>query len=487
MKKYTINAKRSNFGCPKGSEVMEALESGKKLDPKKITILTAPGKSTQVKLCMGKAEARNAFANVIGVTDDTGAAQAATVLEDTVKIGYDVTEISLQGGVIQVKLDELAPVTVTGDLRADVAALADDIVARGINSRAEIDEKISEMRKNRVSDGTIIKVLKSAGYKAMDDQVIHPRTMYVDPNPNEKPSVMAKCLVMALSSHRFIAEGDKSVGKNVMTEELAWLLNLRYSIKTMSRYLTYEDIFGNMKTEAPELAIMDDGDAVDLAKAAVLANVAEAKPNAAMISDAARFEVLRAKAATIRLTREITDFTKWIIDGGMMCLNEVNLADPNFLASFVNQLTDGTGFIEIAGVGRAYLNEKAILVGNRNKGYTGTQTGNEATMSRFPVVRFDYPTSIKDILKSAVKTPLDDAYLTQCDNFYVKCRAAVQKKQISNQSLNIRGFVAALEAVAQFSGDMPLNEALKLCVIYLVESDEEQAALIQMMADVVNL
>lgn len=488
---FNVTIRKTNFNCPKGSEVLDTLSSGK--DIGKITFVFGgvggTSATTLVHACIGNANQSNVFGRVQAVVDaKTGEPYSASVLEEAARTGYRAYGARLSGtpNTIMCVFEALEPEG--GDVAGAplVTKLVEDIIARGVNTRQDIETKVAQMRKNRVPDAAIVKVLSSPGYKEYNPDAACPRTFYVDPNPDENPSIMTTCLVMCLAVKRFIAEGDKSVGKNVMTEELAWLLNLKYSIKTMSRGLTYEDIFGNMKTQMPELASMDDKEAKELAEAALLLKI-QGEGAIVSLDDAARFEVLRAKAATIQLTREITDFTNWIMYGGMMCLNEVNLADPNFLASFVNQLSDGTGFIEIAGVGRVYLNEKAVLVGNRNKGYTGTQEANEATMSRFPVIKFAYPTSIKNILKSAVKHKLDDAYFSQCDKLYKAFRAAVQKNLVSNQALNIRGFVAALESVAQFPGVMTLNNALRVCVVYLVEQDEEQAALIQTLDDTVSI
>jgi len=525
---YNVTVRKVSFDCPKGPEVLKTLSEGGTV--RKVTFIPSGKGTPQMRACAGSAVKENVFGRVESVYDN-GAKTNVTpsTLEDALKIGYKVKglKIGASKDTFELVFEEMEPDGKVTEDSSELEKVMADIVKRGVNSKQDLDAKVEQMRKNRVPETAILKVLTSPGYEEFDPDVSCPKTFYVDPDPKRMPSIMTTCLVLAVSVKRFIAEGDKSVGKNVMTEELAWLLNLKYSLKTMSRGLTYEDMFGNMRTEQPELASMSDEESTRLALAGIcvdkygmkagevletlgLTGARTAGPKkaaaedadahkAAVVADliskgadveltnAARFEMLKAKAATIQLKREITDFTDWIANGGMMCLNEVNLADPNFLASFVNQLTDGTGFLEISGLGRVRLNDKAVLVGNRNKGYTGTQEANEATMSRFPVVKFDYPASIENILKSAVKHRLDGVYFQQCDTLYVKLRESVRQNLISNQALNIRGFVAALESVAQFPGVMTLNEALRVCVVYLVEQDVEQSALIQTLNDVVNL
>ena len=80
----------------------------------------------------------------------------------------------------------------------------------------------------------------------------------------------------------------------------------------------------------------------------------------------------------------------------------MNMAEANFLASFVNQITDGSGFIDIQGYGRININPDCVLIGTQNANYTGTCEQNDATMSRFACISFGYPNSIRRMIESVV-------------------------------------------------------------------------------------
>ena len=122
----------------------------------------------------------------------------------------------------------------------------------------------------------------------------------------------------------------------------------------------------------------------------------------ATVEKAAKYEYLRAKASSVSIVQEESCLVEWIKNGGVMCFNEMNMAEANFFASFTNQLTDNTGFIDIPGYGHLEINPDCILIGTQNADYTGVCEQNDATMSRFGCIQFPYPKSIKAQLEATV-------------------------------------------------------------------------------------
>lgn len=464
---YEITVKKGRIGFPKGTSVFTALAAG--TVPEEITLLPPGESSVGIKVCTGEAKKENAFGLVDSIIEaGTGRRCAATEIVNALGKGYALKDLKIGSSenFASVTFEALEPDGVSVTTGSDeLTALMHDIEARGVDSMASLEEKRDEMLRNGASENIVKKVFSFPGYAKANDRALRPRTMFRTPaetlemaKKTKTPTLFARTLMHAVSSKREIFVGPKSVGKNVLSEEIAWLLNDGYDIMTITMSMTSEDVFGNMKTVEPEIAKMDQSEVLRLAKAAVMANMIESGAKCE-IEDAARFEALRAQAATVRITREITEVTRAFMEGDVLSLNEMNMGSANTLSLF-NQITDGTGFVEIGGIGRVYINDATVIIGNMNPNYAGAQDMNEALISRFPIVFFEYPKSVNDILHAAVKTPLDEIYFDQCDALYKVLKSSVEDKVISDRALNIRGFVSALEEVGQFPGDMQLKTAL---------------------------
>ena len=464
---YELTIKRGRIGFPKGATVFTALAGGSA--PEEISMLPSGESSVGVKICAGEAKKENAFGMVDSIVEKvTGRRCSATEIEKAIKRGYALKDlkISTAENFATVTFEALEPDGVSAVTGSDrVTERMKELEKNGIDSMASLQEKVDEMRINGVSDNIILKVLNFPGYEKANDRSFRPKTMFRTPAEEleaarnlGEPTLFARTLMHAVKSKREIFVGPKSVGKNVLSEEIAWLLNVGYDIMTITMSMTSEDVFGNMTTVEPEIAKMDRDEIIRLAKAAIMANMIDAGAEAE-IEDAAKFEALRAQAATVRITRSITEVTRAFMEGDVLSLNEMNMGSANTLSLF-NQVTDGTGFVEIGGIGRVHINRATVIIGNMNPNYAGAQDLNEALISRFPIVFFQYPKSIGEILHSAVKTPLDEIYFEQSDALYKVLKSSVEDKVISDRALNIRGFVAALEEVGEFPADMKLKAAL---------------------------
>ena len=346
-------------------------------------------------------------------------------------------------------------------------ALKDKIVAEGICSAEQLEFNIKVMQENRCPEDLIIAVLKR--YRKTDRPAHRPKVVYVDPDPESKEtSNLALLLLNSIMGSATILEGDKSVGKNVCAETAAMVLNETYDMKSFTRSLRADDMYGNRETDNSASGMITE----DLAEAYLRFQQGETN----WLGEAAKYEAYKAKAASVMITQEISPFCRWLREGGVFVFNEMNMAEANFFSSFTNQITDNSGFLDVPGVGRIDINPNCILIGTQNADYTGVCDQNGATMSRFGCIAFDYPASIKSQLMAAVtketREALDEKYFTQTDTWYKALLHSVRNNLIENDCLNIRGCVRALDAVAKVPGMVTLKKELMIHVVNTCPKDD---------------
>ena len=97
---FNVTIRKTNFNCPKGSEVLDTLSSGK--DIGKITFVFGgvggTSATTLVHACIGNANQSNVFGRVQAVVDaKTGEPYSASVLEEAARTGYRAYGARLSG------------------------------------------------------------------------------------------------------------------------------------------------------------------------------------------------------------------------------------------------------------------------------------------------------------------------------------------------------------------------------------------------------
>ena len=320
--------------------------------------------------------------------------------------------------------------------------------------------------------------------------------------------IIAEGLRAAVGRHAIICEGEKSVGKNVYLETLAWLLNMPMYLITFSRQMSPSSVYGEKTTDnsaAKKLAefdpeILEKADRVneklkfslnllykqglDANKAMEAATEALPEEDKDVLKKASEFKKLQAQSASVNIIIDASELYDWLEDGGLMCFNEMNMAEANFFASFTNQLLDGTGFLFIPGRGEVPINKDCVLFGTQNADYQGVEQQNEATMSRFGCLYFEQPETIKAQLVAAVTSALkkdgfdgvtlDKKYYDESEKYYIQCRSAVRQSTVTNACLNIRGYVRALTEVAESDGRARLSRQVEIQVINTCPFDERE-------------
>lgn len=532
-KTYRIEIKKTATGCGAGKEILDqlrALPEGSTL-PVKVVI----GKEIHAgQLYVYREEEKwqtNGIGIVKSVVSEGGETLDTADLQLLAEAGnYELFLGSASGsnisGSLTVLLDDAK--TVTGAATPEsIRKAADEAIEKGFVSREEMDARLAYMAENHVPVNLQAKVI--SGYRLYNKPAHKPSCLYQDPYLDadlrrKREGKVTSALRDALARNGVICEGDKSVGKNVFLETIAWLLNMPMYLITFSKYMSPSAVFGEKTTDNTAAELLENFDSDILREArrirekhrdsfmtkllkTVLNGIyafiicrllgkgtadAEAKlewpdekyskKELEILSREAEFEKLKALAATVHIKIDASELYDCLIDGGVIIFNEVNMAESNFLASFTNQLLDGTGFLFIPGRGEVPIHRDFVLFATQNADYEGTMQQNEATMSRFGCLHFPQPESIKrqiiaatasSIRKHGSAASLDAKYFTQCESFYKMCRGAVKNGQLSNSCLNIRGYVRALTNVAlDEDGTCTLKQQVEEHVINTCPVDE---------------
>lgn len=475
-KEMTLEIKKTAL-YRKGSEIIKMLDEMNAGDtlPVKV-LLSVNGNSGTLEAYVDEVAKPNAI-GMVQTSDEL--IEVMHDIEDE-KCSYVLQLVGHNGNLMQGNL-KLTYVQ-NKEVRVDTSVFDDlknKIVSEGICSAEDLERNINVMKAHRCPDELIRTVLSS--YRKYEKRACVPKTIYIDPNPKSKEaSLFSLCLLNTMIGAATIYEGDKSVGKNVCAETVAMVLNMPYYMITFNRGMTADDIYGTKSTDNSAASMLTE----DMAEDYLRCQMGE---QAFDMRSAATFEYLKAKAASVSIVQEQSCLVEWLKNGGVMCFNEMNMADANFFASFANQITDGSGFIDIPGYGNVKINKDCILIGTQNAEYTGTCEQNDATMSRFGCIQFDYPSSIKAQLQAVVgKDTLDSKYFTQTDDFYKVLLKAVHKGQVDNSCLNIRGFIRALLATAKIPGLTTLRQQIGIHVINTCPIDD-RATLTTQLNEIVQL
>ena len=371
--------------------------------------------------------------------------------------------------IIKTIIAAAAPAS-TGDLSKFEAEI-ERIVNAGIHPREEMELMLQSMKQNELSDAEIFACL--AEHTCKRPGVRKPKAIYQKVG-NEYH--MRRMVQRAIRGRSFILEGGQSVGKNVAAETLCWWLNRPWFLVTMGSDMSTDDIYGGKSTDNTASNMLT----LDLAKKAMSGNQ-EAQ---------VLYDLYKAKAASVQIVMDESEFCRWLEEKSangdslpaVFILNEMNMGDPNLLASVFNQVLDGTSFIAVPGRGRLNVNPRSFIIGTQNPGFEGTQNGNQATISRFGVFKFGYPANIIAPLHAglgAFAEKVSGAIYNQVNKLYMETLAAVQSGEVSDACLNIRGYVAAIEDAVTW--DDSLSEHILINVVNGCPV-EDQAVLAQKVA-----
>jgi len=339
------------------------------------------------------------------------------------------------------------------DFSKEIEEVSKEKIDAGIISKEDLDRNIEVMRNNHVSEKLIYEAIKR--YEKQEVPVRVPKTFYREMDKDSRN--FSNLVASSLCGQANILKGEKSTGKNACAETLAMVLNLPYYCIGLNSQTYDEEMTGTKNTDNSDADLIT----LELAEAYLIYNnpvVFEAFSQDLkdeIQKKATKYQAIKDKCASVRIVYETTPYINWLENGGVLCINEINMGAPNFLQKFLNSILDNTGFIEIAGYGRVNVHKNCVLIGTENENYIGTNRMNEATLSRFGSLIFENPEDITDIIKAGVEDYVDieEREYKMCNLFFN------QMKKIAEQTgdfeaVSIRGLIAAINQYAMSGEDL---------------------------------
>ena len=510
---------RTKSTCPAKDAILKAIDSSNGTAAKVKTVISLDKEDGLYPLYIDDIRDENLYGMVKEFEGEMDDDLMKKIVNENI---YNIILTGRKGnnitGILEINQNIISAEDKPSDIPEPVQKVLDKKVAEGIVTKEEGLERIRYMMKYHVDTYLMTRVVKK--WRKYKKAAEYPDCIYVDPFferslKKHQESLISELLRCAIYGIGMVFEGEKSVGKNVCAETIAWLLGMPVRILTCDRQMTPSSIYGEKTTDNsaikrireldPEtLVLAEMGNQLrktflmDYCKTNMAAkeidwesfnNSIEEKipaPLKRAMRLEAEFKKASAEAASTSIIIEDSELVEWLMDGGVFILNEMNLGDPNLLASFLNPILDGTGYLTVPGRGEIPVNPDCVMIGTQNPDYVGCEMQNEATMSRFACERFEQPATIKNILNTAVVSELkkhgfeekiDPKYINQVDSFYIACSKAVEEGLLTNSSLNIRGYVRALTIVYESYGYSSLARQIELHVLNTCPTHEAQSLL----------
>lgn len=236
------------------------------------------------------------------------------------------------------------------------------------------------------------------------------------PNPHffySGDEILREATSAILAGKNILLVGDKSTGKNVLAENLAYLFkrplwNLSFHINIDSSVLIGDDTLKNGNVIFREGPI--------------------------------------TKAANC---------------GGFVVLDEINMAKNEAMA-VLHSILDYRRIIDIPGYDIIKLHPATRFIATMNYGYQGTRELNEALLSRFVIIKM--PLISRERLVELIKKEypkMKDEYVGNIAFFFYDLKLKAEAGEISRSAPDLRGIFDAIDLVKE---DLSLSSALELTI-----------------------
>lgn len=419
----------------------------------KASILKKPD---HMLLCINEAKEENAFAVVserehINEIDEIIKAGSYEIEVKNVNLKKVISEIhKISLSTEETKMSE-------GELEANIARCRVFV--------PDLDERIKYMRDYEFGDILINSILSSYEENGNGKRPVH---LYISSKDENGEHIIKNICEDIDVGWAVLIEGQKSVGKSVLIETVAWLFNLEVTVFRCSNDSTKDDVLGGMSTDnsVNELSVEE---AESFIKS--LSNIAGEDD----LKKASNFIIGMSKSSSTHLKFELASLGRVLEKGkGVFVFDEMNMSNPNFLSSIANTLADDhTTEFEIPGYGIVPITKNIKIFGTQNPpGYAGTQAENEATVSRFQKYILVGDTSIKNIL-SAHNPKAVPKVIDILDNIFIRFKAEANVT-IGEEALNIRGFKRALDSIVNGRN---LRSALQISVLNACPEEDQEVLL----------
>ena len=244
--------------------------------------------------------------------------------------------------------------------------------------------------------------------KDLEDRIPNPKFLYMG------NTILEEAIAAVLAGKNILLVGDKSTGKNVLAENLAYLFarpmwNISFHVSVDASSLIGDDTLksGNV--------IFREGP----------------------ISLASRY-------------------------GGFAVLDEINMAKNEAMA-VLHSVLDYRRRIDIPGYKLINVHPATRFIATMNYGYEGTRDLNEALLSRFSIIKM--PRISESDLKYLIKThhpDLKDSYINEIANFFNDLKDKANAHEIADSAPDLRGVFDALDLIKE---GLEFKEAMRLCLV----------------------
>lgn len=234
--------------------------------------------------------------------------------------------------------------------------------------------------------------------------------------------ILDKAISAILASKNILLVGDKSTGKNVLAENLAYLFNR--PMRNVSFHVSVDSS-----------SLIGD----DTLKSA---NVVFREGPIALAS----------------------------LHGGFAVLDEINMAKNEAMA-VLHSVLDYRRKIDIPGYDLIEVHPATRFIATMNYGYEGTRDLNEALLSRFVVIKMPQisDTDLRYLIKDQHKE-LNSEIIEQIAKFFADLKSKAKAHEISESAPDLRGIFDAIDLVKE---GLEFKEALNMCLVNKIFDDYE--------------
>ena len=443
-----------------GEKVIEAYERKEVIPELTVSKAAWGGSSYTLMTVEGEEVARiNMIRNDDGSEIQDLESLVARMTPESYKVVIDTIEGRTMTGHIDHMVDESTVVDGRSDeeIGSDIQQLISEKVSAGIVTQEDAEERIRYMKDHGADEALIFMVIKA--WIPHEKAVRKPDCLYVDKfleqaHANHEDGVIVQILKMTTLGYSIIVSSARGLGKLVLTQTVAWLRGQPVYSAILSR---------DTSAEIAEGKAMTDNTASDW----LMSEEARKVSYDALCGDLkskATMELMSARAASVSIVIDKSEFYKCMKDRGVMAVDEINCGDPNLVERIFNPLLDGHKKMYFPGLGELTAERPFTVIATMNEGYEGTNEQNMATMSRFKHIRLQYPKTLRDIIEASAKAELKNLgypdvkirteLLNQAEKFYNKIfKASIGAEPlISDTALNVRGFASALVTCTVFEG-----------------------------------
>ncbi|MBZ2385846.1 MoxR family ATPase [Anaerococcus murdochii] len=252
--------------------------------------------------------------------------------------------------------------------------------------------------------------------KDLEDRIPNPKFLYMG------NTILEEAIAAILAGKNILLVGDKSTGKNVLAENLAYLFarpmwNISFHVSVDASSLIGDDTLKSGSVTFRE----------------------------GPISLASRY-------------------------GGFAVLDEINMAKNEAMA-VLHSVLDYRRRIDVPGYKLINVHPATRFIGTMNYGYEGTRDLNEALLSRFAIIKM--PRILDNDLKYLIKThhpDLKEAYINDLANFFHDLKDKASAHEISDSAPDLRGIFDGLDLIKE---GLEFKEAMRLCLVNKIFDDYE--------------